>query len=91
MRGVWEKLSEKEPRNFTGELRLKTDFSVRTGCYFAYFICFIKYSYGYLMTSLGQYFMPILCLREYSHLVGPYKTYTSWEAEVSNKQYFAIF
>jgi hypothetical protein len=23
-------------------------------------------------------------------LVGPYKTYTSWEAEVSNKQYFAM-
>jgi hypothetical protein len=24
-------------------------------------------------------------------LVGPYKTYTSWEAEVSNKQDFAMF
>jgi hypothetical protein len=24
-------------------------------------------------------------------LVGPYKTYTSWEAEVSNKQYFSMF
>jgi hypothetical protein len=24
-------------------------------------------------------------------LVGPYKTYTSWEVEVSNKQHFAMF
>jgi hypothetical protein len=30
MRMVWEKLSEKEPHNFKGELRLKTDFPVCT-------------------------------------------------------------
>jgi hypothetical protein len=50
MRRVWEKLSEKEPRNFTGKLRLKKNFPVHTGCCFACFIYFIIYSYGYMMT-----------------------------------------
>jgi hypothetical protein len=38
-----ERSSEKEPRNFTSDLRLKTDFPVRTGCCIAHFIWFIMY------------------------------------------------
>jgi hypothetical protein len=100
IRGVWEKLSEKEPHNFTGELRLKTDFPVCTGCCFACFICFIIYSYGYMMTSFvlkcsRQAQCNNLCTyyicENIHNLVGPYKTYTSWEAEVSNKKYYTIF
>jgi hypothetical protein len=100
MHRVWKKLSEKEPRNFAGELRLKTDFPVRTGCCFAHFIYFIIYSYGYLITSfvlkyLRQAQSNNLCayyVCENIHtLVDPYKTYTSWKAEVSNKQHFAMF
>jgi hypothetical protein len=44
-------LSEKEPGNFIGELRFKTNFSVRTGCCFARFICFIIFIW-----ILGDFF-----------------------------------
>jgi hypothetical protein len=57
------------------------------------FICFIIYSYGYLITSFL-----LKCLRQahgnnlYAYyicenihgLVGPQKTYTAWEMEVKN-------
>jgi hypothetical protein len=90
MRRVREKLSEKEPRNFTSKLRLKTDFLVRTRYCFARFTCFIAYSYGYVMTSFvlkclrqaqGNNLCAYYVCENIHTLVGPYNTYTSWKGK----------
>jgi hypothetical protein len=100
MRRVWKKLSEKKSGNFIGELRFKMYFPVRTRCCFAYFICFIIYSYGYLMTSFvlkclrqaqGNNLCAYYVCENIHNFVGSYMTYTSWKVEVSNKQYLPMF
>jgi hypothetical protein len=97
---VWKKLIQKHPcNNFSAELKLKTDFSMRTGCCFARFIYFIIYSYGYLMTSfllkcMRQAHSDNLCayyVYENLHgLAGPSKSYPAWELEVSKKTFINV-
>ena len=74
MRRVWKKFIRKHKDNFSAELKLKTDFPVRTRFCFAHPILFCIDINEYLMTSkfplkvseagTGKQFMRILCYRE---------------------------
>jgi hypothetical protein len=45
----------------------------------------------YLTQAQGNNLCAYYVCENIHTLVDPYKTYTSWEAEVSNKQHFAMF
>ena len=74
MRRVWNKFNQNRRSNFSPELRLKTNFLVRTRFCFAHPILFCTDINEYLMTSkfslkvseagAGKQFMRILCYRE---------------------------
>ena len=95
MHRVWKKVAKNHPGKFDKELKIKTDFAIRTWMiFFARFISFIIYSYKYLIissllkcmrqkqgTNLCAYYV---CENIYG-LVGPYKNMADWEAEVSIK------
>ena len=73
MRRVWNKFNQNRRSNFSPELRLKTNFLVRTRFCFTGPIYFIMYLNGFMMTlfspevsaaGTGQQYMCILCYGE---------------------------